>query len=270
MSPTALLHRAQAQGVTHLALTDHDTCAGLPEAQRAAEACGVQLINGIELSVTWAGREMHLVGLGMILQHPAFEQLVSSQLQAREARARRIGEKLLRACGVSSLYEQAVALSGQAAPGRPWFAKVLVAQGLARDEAHAFNRFLKQGAAAWVATPWVSLEQAIAALQEASGVAVLAHPLRYQLTRKKLRSLLQDFCAAGGDALEVATPGQNLNEQLLLAECLRDFPLAFSGGSDFHTPRQHWLELGRVPFLATAAPFIGEHFGLPRPLEKSA
>ena len=253
LTPTELVRRASGQGVELLALTDHDTLAGLAEARQTAALEGVELISGIELSVSGQARELHLVALGFDEQHPDMAALVASQQDARETRARRMGQKLDKAAVMTGAYDKAVALSGQTAPGRPWFARVLVAEGRVRSLDHAFNRFLKPGQSAFVRTPWAALENAVAAVKAAGGVSVIAHPTGYGLTRRKLRALLADFVACGGDGLEVAVPGLNINQQRLMAECLRDFPLYASGGSDFHSPAQTWLELGRVPALPDGA-----------------
>ena len=253
LSPSELVRRASEQGVELLALTDHDTLAGLAEARACATSEGLELVSGVELSVTWQTRELHMVALGFNEHHPAMVALVDSQQQAREKRARQMGHKLDKAATMTGAYDKAVALSGQVAPGRPWFARVLLAEGRVRSLDHAFNRFLKAGQSAFVRTPWAPLGAAVEAVKAAGGVSVIAHPVSYGMTRRKLRSLLADFVACGGDGLEVAVPGLNVNQQRLMAECLRDFPLYASGGSDFHTPAQTWLELGRVPALPDGA-----------------
>lgn len=250
LSPTELVARAAGAGVEYLALTDHDTLAGWPEAHKAAVDLGVQLIPGIEISVQWESRELHIVGLAFDPAHPAIVELVAYQQEARVNRAKKMGERLDKAACMTDAYRKASELSGQVAPGRPWFAQILVAEGKARNDQHAFNRFLKPGQSAFVKTPWLTVEQAVSALTEAGGVAVLAHPTRYGLTRKKLRTVLKDFTAAGGRGLESLTVGLNPNQKMLVEECLRDFDMLASGGSDFHTPRQTWLELGKVPPLS--------------------
>ena len=261
LTPTELVERAAAAGVQLLALTDHDTLAGLHEASQAALANGIRLLPGIEVSVGWDGRELHIVGLGFDPDHPQVKAFVTAQQQARTLRAERIGSRLDKAAGLANSYQRTVTLSGQDAPGRPWFAKMLVAAGKVRDEQHAFNRFLKPGQSCFVATPWVSMEDAVAAIRAAGGVAVLAHPTRYNFTRRKLRRCLEQFVEAGGGALEVLTPGLNHQQQALLAECLRDFPLHASGGSDFHTPKQTWLELGRLPPVPADMPLVHHLIG---------
>ncbi|MBZ2187593.1 PHP domain-containing protein [Alcanivorax sp. JB21] len=261
LSPSELVRAAAEAGVQQLAITDHDTLAGLPEAARAAAEHGLELVSGIELSVIWSKREIHLVGLGMDTSAPALQTLVAAQQHARVNRAELIGKRLDKAAGLANSYGLAADLAGTDAPGRPWFARMLVAAGKVRDEQHAFNRYLKAGQSAYVSTPWATLSDAVAAVREAGGVPVVAHPVRYGMTRRKLRQLLADFCEDGGQAIEVAMPRLNEAQKALLGECLRDFPLHASGGSDFHTPAQKWLTLGRLPALPEGARAVSELFG---------
>ncbi len=253
LAPGELVRRAAEQGVDHLALTDHDTLAGLPEARAAAREAGISLVPGVELSVLWGNRELHLLGLWVDPEDPGLRALVADQMAARERRARTMGERLDQAAGLTGSYEQACERAGSAAPGRPFFARLLLEAGKVRNFQHAFDRFLKQGRSAFVKTPWCELAEAVGVINGAGGQAVLAHPSRYGLTRRKLRQLLTDLVAAGGHGLEVATPGLSHDQRALLSECARDFPLAASAGSDFHSPEQHWLELGRLPELPTGA-----------------
>jgi len=256
LTPTELVHRAAAAGVNSFALTDHDTVAGLAEAEAAAKALGMEFISGVELSVGWANSEFHLVGLGMNVQQPRFAELIAQQQAARKARAKTMGERLNKACGTTDAYEQACALAGTDAPGRPFFAEWLVATNAARDQEHAFNRFLKPGRSAFVKTPWVNLGEAIKVIRGSGGEAVLAHPTRYRLTRMKLRRLLAEFCTLGGKGIEVALPRLSQAQEQLMYDCLEEFPLYASGGTDFHHPQQTWLTLGRLPKLKEGTPFI--------------
>lgn len=255
LSPAALVARAAEYGVDALALTDHDTLAGLPEAARAAREHGLSLVPGIELSVLWGSRDIHVVGLWVDADSPVLTARVEAQQAARRERAIRMGERLDRAARITGSYPKACALANTDAPGRPWFARMLVEEGVVRDQGHAFNRFLKKGQSGFVATPWVSLEQGVADLLAAGGVPVLAHPQAYQLSRKRLRELVRDFRAAGGLAIEALLPGLSPAQAALLEECWRHFDLAVSGGSDFHSPEQKWLRLGGLPpFPADATP----------------
>lgn len=255
LSPSELVARAAEYGVDALALTDHDTLAGLEEARVAAGEHGLTLVNGIELSVLQGNREIHVLGLWVDPDASVLRERVTVQMAARRERARLIGARLDKAARIQGSYDKACELADNDAPGRPWFARVLVAEGTVRDQRHAFNRFLKKGQSGYVTTPWVSLEQGVSDLRAAGGVPVLAHPQAYRLTRKRLRELVRDFRNAGGLALEAAMPGLSPQQAGLLEECWRHFELGVSGGSDFHSPQQKWLRLGGLPpFPADATP----------------
>lgn len=256
LSPTELVHLAATHGVQSLAITDHDTVAGIEEAKSAAQAKGVELINGIELSVLWERTELHMVGLGMDIAAPEFARLVMSQQDARRQRAIKMGQKLERVTGLKNIYEAVCDIAGSTAPCRPHFAQWLVQNKQVRDTEHAFNRFLKVGRSAYVSTPWATLEDATKIVNESGGVAILAHPTRYRFTRMKLRRLLSEFCTYGGKGLEVALPRLTPAQSELLYDCLSEFPLVASGGSDFHSPQQQWLTLGKIPALKTGVPFV--------------
>ncbi|MDX1804849.1 MAG: PHP domain-containing protein [Alcanivorax sp.] len=253
LAPAELVKRAASYGVTSLALTDHDTLDGLPEAAAEAQRQGITLVDGIELSVRHENREIHVLGLWLDTQNDTLLTRVAAQHQARIERARQIGRKLDRAAGLANSYQRACELANSPAPGRPWFARMLEQAGKVRNQRHAFNRYLKQGQSAFVATPWCSLEQGIAAILAAGGCPVLAHPQAYGMTRKKLRQLLAAFKAAGGEGMELAMPGVTPHQQTLLNECWQHFDLKVSAGSDFHSPEQRWLALGRLPPLPAGA-----------------
>lgn len=253
LTPTALVARAHEFGVTDLALTDHDTLSGLDEARDAAQQHGIRLVNGIELSVLANSREIHVLGLWVNPQDERLVNLVDAQQQARIDRAKLIGKRLDRAAGLANSYEKACALAGSPAPGRPLFARMLIDNNKVRDMRHAFNRYLKQGQSAYVATTWCALDAAVGAIHQAGGCAVLAHPHAYNLTRKRLRQLLGEFKQAKGDAMEVMVPGLTMQQQNLLNESWQHFELKVSGGSDFHSPAQRWLSLGRLPPVPAGA-----------------
>lgn len=260
LSPADLVARAADYGVTALALTDHDTLAGLPEAHEAAKQHGIRLINGIELSVRHDNREYHILGLALDINNDQLCERVAAQQQARVKRAQEIGRRLDKAAGLANSYERTCELANSSAPGRPLFARYLEQAGRVRNSRHAFNRFLKQGQSAFVATPWCSMAEAIDDIHAAGGQAVVAHPHGYGLTRKKLRQLLTAFKESGGDGLEVAMPGLTRQQQELLDECWRHFDLKVSAGSDFHSPEQKWLALGRLPPLPSEATPVWRSF----------
>ncbi|WP_203140694.1 PHP domain-containing protein [Marinobacter mangrovi] len=246
LSPTDLVQRASANGVTHLALTDHDTTGGLAEAARAAEACGMTLINGIELSCQWRSLTIHIVGLGFDNDDPRWQAALAEQADNRWRRARQITERLRR-LNVDQLLEKATEAAGGDVPGRPHFARVLVDESVVRDSGQAFKRYLGAGKPGDVKACWPSLETVTRWITDAGGVAVVAHPRKYKMTATRLRELMKDFTACGGLGMEVLTSGQSSGDLGFLVElCRREGYLA-SQGSDFHFPGAPWCELGRLP-----------------------
>jgi predicted metal-dependent phosphoesterase TrpH len=254
LSPTALVERAQRQGVDVLALTDHDVLDGLAEAERAAQTCGVQLIPGVEISVSWGGRVIHILGLGIDPAHAGLCAGLDDLRRQRQDRAERIGERLAR-LGIAGAHEGASELAGGQIVTRSHFAHYLVNQGIVSDFQAAFRRYLRQGRPAHVSCDWTSLEQALGWIGAAGGQAVIAHPARYAMSGLKLRSLLDEFRTAGGIALEVVSSSHNPVETQKMADLARRYDLRASVGSDFHSPDHGWAELGRVaPLPAGCTP----------------
>lgn len=245
LSPTALVERAAERGVTHLSLTDHDTIAGLAEAGAAARKQGIVLIPGVELSCVWKSRTIHLVGLDFDVEASPFRQALQRQNDNRWARARMIAERLDK-LAIDDLLARATEAAGGDVPGRPHFARVLTEAGAVRNTAQAFKRYLGNGKAGDVKAFWPELEEVVRWIIEAGGLAVLAHPRKYQLTATRLRALTADFRRAGGRAIEVSTSGQSSGDLGFLAELCRKENLLASQGSDFHFPGAPWCELGRI------------------------
>lgn len=237
------MSRAAQRGVATLALTDHDTVAGLARARRAGEECGVQLIDGIEFSSCWGRRGVHIVGLGVAPGSPALKAAVEYQQRARRERAEAIAARLSH-LGMPGALEGARAQAGEGQVGRPHLARYLVEQGWARDVSAAFKKYLGQGKPADVGFQWPEMERVIGWIHAAGGVAVLAHPLKYALTRTKLRALATDFAELGGDAMELISGQQPAGRAEDLARIARELGLAASCGSDFHRPDAPWQELG--------------------------
>jgi 3',5'-nucleoside bisphosphate phosphatase len=243
-----LVQRAKQQGVTHLALTDHDTVAGLTEAKASANNEGITLINGIELSTNWQSHCFHVVGLGI---DPANAELLTElhKLQTtREQRAEKISDKLAKK-GIVGALDYVKQKAGQGMVTRTHFADFLVSQFHVDSQQEAFDRYLAKGKPAYVVTEWAALETAVGWINKAGGVAVLAHPLRYKLTAAWIKRLLAIFKAAGGQGLEVVVSRMNADEIKLTTHYALQFGLAGSVGSDFHTPGNPWVELGRLPPL---------------------
>jgi predicted metal-dependent phosphoesterase TrpH len=244
LSPTALVQRAHQQGVTALALTDHDTTAGLGEAQASATAIGIRLIAGIELSTNWQNKCFHIVGLGIDPTYPPLAEATHRLQQTRLERAEKIAAKLEKK-RIFGAFEAVKHAAGDGMITRSHFADFLLSQHHVDTQQEAFDRYLGQGKAAYVATLWAELELAISWITQSGGVAVLAHPLRYKLTANWMKRLLTAFKEAGGQSMEVVTGRISHDEIKLAANYARQFELAGSTGSDFHSPDNPWVELGR-------------------------
>lgn len=241
LSPTAVVQRAVEKGVKILALTDHDTVSGLAQAREQAELLGIQLINGVEISTIWENREIHIVGLGFDPFHPEMTALLQKQAENRLNRAMAISEKLAKLGIPNAFIETQKLASGEVT--RAHYARYLVQIGKVSNENQAFKKYLAQGKSAYVKPQWNDIATAINVIQQAGGVSVLAHPLRYDLTAKWTKKLIADFTSWGGKAMEVAGCGQTPDQRLLLARWAKEFNLSASVGSDFHFPCG-WIELG--------------------------
>ena len=233
LSPPELLQRAADQGVELLAITDHDTVAAYAELPESP--AGLRLLPGIELSTLWLGVGVHVVGLGLDLGSPVLADAVARQTRARQERAGIIAARLEK-LGFSGALEGARRHAGDAEIGRPHFAAFLVEAGHVKDVERAFHRYLGAGKPGDVKALWPGLDEAVGWIRAAGGVAVLAHPLHYQMTNTKLRRLVEAFAAAGGQGIEMAPLGAPAGQSDMIIGIARHYGLALSTGSDFHRP----------------------------------
>lgn len=247
LTPRELLRRAHDARIDVLALTDHDTCAGL-QALRAANSYGIRLVPAIEFSSLWNKIEVHVVGLDIDPDSPAFLSAVNQQQNARQRRAETIAESL-RKRGLPDLLPRALAFAGDGSVGRPHFARALIAHGVVDKPEQAFKRYLGRGKAGDVRVFWANLKTVVDWIRTAGGIPVLAHPNKYSLTRTRLIHLLSEFKDAGGLAMEVVSGQQSPEVTRHLAKLCNDHQLLASSGSDFHRPGQPWAELGRQSIL---------------------
>jgi 3',5'-nucleoside bisphosphate phosphatase len=247
LAPAVVVARAHERGVRLLALTDHDTLEGLDEARATAAALDVRLVNGIELSCTWGGATIHVLGYAFACDAPALRQAIAELHDGRWLRAEEIGRRLEAkgmpgALAGARAVQQELGDSGNA-PARPHFADFLVRAGHVKDRAEAFRKWLGSGKLGDVKQHWPTLERAVDTLRQAGAWISLAHPWHYDFTRSKRRKLIADFVQAGGHALEVVNGMQPAEQVGSLAILAREFGLLVSAGSDFHAPGD-WSELG--------------------------
>ena len=248
LTPSELIRRAARAGVKAIALTDHDTTEGVSEAALEAGRQDIVLIAGVEISVTWESRVIHILGLGIDPNRGTLQEGLGALRKFRDWRAEEIGRRLGKA-GIEGAYEGARCISTSGLVGRTHFARFLVQRGHARDVRKVFKRFLVKGKPGHVPGEWAALEEAVSWILDAGGQAVLAHPARYRLTRTGLRKLLDQFRTAGGEGLEVVSGSHSRDDVFRMAAMARDFGLLASVGSDYHGPDQSWLKLGRIPRL---------------------
>lgn len=248
LSPTELVARAVAAGVRTLALTDHDTVAGIDEARRAADSQALDLVAGVEISVTWEGQTVHVVGLHVDPEDPVLGAGLVELCRFRDWRAEEMGRRLDKA-GIPGTFAGAKALSNGRLISRTHFARFLTRLGVAREERDVFKHYLVRGKPGHVPGQWAALDQAVGWIRGAGGQAVLAHPARYKISASQLRRLIGQFREVGGVALEVVSGSHSRDDYWVMARQARDFGLLSSAGSDFHGPETPWIELGRLPAL---------------------
>ncbi len=262
LSPTEVVKLAATNGCTMLALTDHDHTGGIAEAREEAMWRGIRLITGVEISVTWNGNTVHIVGLNFDEHNPSLQQLLQTVRVVRIERVRQIAEKLAKQ-GVDGAFDGAMQLAA-ANPemvSRTHLADFLVEQGHVRTKQQAFTKYLGEGKSAHVRHQWADLGDAVGAITGAGGVAVIAHPMRYNFSATGKRKLIEAFKAVGGVGIEVHSGSCTPNDCLQYSLLAQRYDLLASCGSDFH--RLHDYSggvLGRCPELPEFCQPIWEHF----------
>ena len=251
LSPTTLAARARANGVQLWALTDHDEISGQREAATAAQALGLDYLTGVEISVTFANTTVHIVGLGFDFDDAPLAYGLQETRGGRGTRAQDMAQQLALA-GIPGAYEGALRYAGNPELiSRTHFARYLVEQGVCHDTSEVFRRFLTEGKPGFVPHRWARLGDAVRWIREAGGVAVIAHPARYDLTPTEEYALFSEFSQHGGQAVEVVTGSHTPAEYAIYADMAREFGLAASRGSDFHSPQESHTDLGQLPPLPT-------------------
>jgi len=251
LAPLELLERAVERGVDVLALTDHDTTDGIALLQKEIrdKQLAIQLVTGVEISTCWENKDIHIVGLNFDVNHPSMVAYLASQSEIRENRAMEIGRRLERTNKIENVYLGAKAIAGAGQIGRGHIARYMIEQGMVKDNASAFKKYLGRTKPGYVPSPWPDMASAIEVIHQAGGHAVLAHPMGYQLSGKWLRKLTIAFKQCGGDGLEAAGCQLAPPHRQHLASLAQEYSLYGSAGSDFHFPSS-WIELGRSLYFA--------------------
>ena len=249
LTPEQLAQRAHANGVELWALTDHDEVGGQHRALAAARAQGIKYLTGTEISVTFAGHTVHIVGLGFDPDHPALVQGLRSTRGGREARAREMADQLAQV-GITGAFEGALKYVGNPdLISRTHFARYLVEIGACRDTPEVFRKYLTEGKPGFVPHRWASLQNAVQWIVQAGGMAIIAHPGRYGFTANEEYALFTEFKNHGGQGVEVVTGSHTAQEYVEYAGMAKEFGLAASRGSDFHSPDESHTDLGTLPWL---------------------
>lgn len=249
LPPAEVARRAHRNGVDVWALTDHDELSGLSEAAREAGELGMRFVPGVEISVTWAGQTVHIVGLSFDPANTALIEGLRATRSGRSERARRMGKRL-EALGMPGAYEGALPFAGNPELiSRTHFARYLVAAGHCPDVQTVFDKYLGDNCPGHEPMRWASLAEAVGWIRGAGGRAVMAHPGRYKYTPVQFAALFDEFIQLGGEGVEVVTGSHTPDEARRYADVARRYGLLASRGSDFHSERDSRIDLGMLPLL---------------------
>lgn len=243
LAPEELCARALTLGIRQLAITDHDSI-GAHQQLRQFRDINLQLITGVEISTNWEGREVHVVGLLLDIDNPALKTLLLHQQNLRKMRAENIANQMQRA-GIRGLQDYLDRLPCESV-GRSHIASFLVDAGYVGSKQLAFTKYLGKRGKFQASIPWCDLQQATSIVRQAGGLSVLAHPDRYDFSRARLKRLMATFAESGGDAVEVSYSNLHPEKMSALAQQTLQSGLWASVGSDFHSPSNNWMDLGRI------------------------
>lgn len=248
MTPAELVTHAAGKGIKLMALTDHDDTEGLAEAERTAHAHGIQFIHGVEISVTWRQRTLHILGLKIDPTYLPLANGLKAIRAGRHVRAEGMAAGLEK-IGIQGSLEGAYKHVKQGIISRTHFARYLVEKGHAVDTRAVFKKYLVKGKPGYFEHRWAELEDAMSWIINSGGVAVIAHPGRYDLGRTNMLVLMEEFRSLGGTAIEVVTGSHSVDQYTEFAKIARQFSLKASLGSDYHGPGHAYIEMGRLPEL---------------------
>ena len=252
LTPEELAARAKANGVELWALTDHDEIGGQHRAAAAARAQGMAYLTGVEISVTFADTTVHIVGLGFDPDNAQLARGLAATRDGRGERAKDMANQLAQV-GIRGAYEGALQFVGNPALiSRTHFARFLVETGVCKETSEVFRKYLTEGKPGYVPHRWAALGDAVRWITEAGGMAVIAHPARYKFSANEEYALFSEFKAHGGRGVEVVTGSHSAAEYVTYAAMAKEFDLAASRGSDFHSPDESHTDLGTLPLLPGA------------------
>ncbi len=249
LAPADVAARARANGVDVWALTDHDEVSGISQAREAAEKLGLRHITGVEISVTWGGQTVHIVGLRVDETHPGLVQGLAQTRSGRLHRAEEMAAQLQRAGIPNALAGALKYVDNPELISRTHFARYMVEQGVRPTLQEVFDAYLSEGKPGYVPHRWASLPDAMGWIRAAGGVAVIAHPGRYQYSDLAFNAMVDEFIQLGGTGIEVITSGHTVDQYAHYSRVATRFGLYASRGSDFHSPSESRFDLGSLPPL---------------------
>lgn len=249
LPPLEVVRRAAGNGVTWLALTDHDDISGIALAAEAARDCGIDFSPGVEMSIEWQETPVHIIGLGLSGNCPALQTGLEQIRTGRVERAHRMSASL-EAAGITGCFEGAMRYAENPnLISRAHFARYMVQIGVCRDVSTIFHHYLTPGKPGYVDHRWATLEESVAWIRAAGGVAVVAHPGRYRFSGSDLRAFLSEFKELGGQGVEVVCGSHGPDQTQHFARQCRHFGFHASRGSDFHGPEESYIDLGQLAAL---------------------
>lgn len=260
LPPAELARRAAGNGVDLLALTDHDDIAGLPAARASAEECGIAFVSGVEISIEWEETQIHVVGLDFDPDNEALNDGLAAIRSGRIDRARRMSAELER-FGIGNSFDGAMRYAENPnLISRAHFARFLVEAGICKDVRSVFESYLVPGRPGYVDHRWADLADAVNWITGAGGIAVVAHPARYKISKGAMRRFLGDFRDLGGQAIEVVSGSHSLDDVGTFGRLAREYGFMASRGSDFHGPQESYVDLGMLGYLPDGLKPVWEAF----------
>lgn len=249
LAPASVAARAKSRGVDVWALTDHDEVSGIVEARQAAQEAGMRFVSGVEISITWAGHTVHIVGLHVDETSPVLRKGLEDTRSGRERRAHEIADQLA-AVGIPDAFEGALLYAGNPdLISRTHFARYIIQCGVCRDVPSVFRNYLVEGKPGFVPHRWATLRQSVEWIRAAGGIPVIAHPGRYNFDDMAYDALFSEFKDLGGAAIEVVTGSHTVDQYDEYAKVAKRYGFLASRGSDFHGPGESRVDLGELPPL---------------------
>ncbi len=260
LPPAEVVRRAAANGVDMLSLTDHDDLGGLPAARLVADEVGMRFVNGVEISIEWGGLQVHIIGYAFDADDQVLNDGLQSIRSGRISRARRMAADL-ETVGIGGCFDGAMRFAENPnLISRAHFARYLVESGVCKDVRSVFESYIVPGRPGYVDHRWATLEESVGWILGAGGVAAVAHPGRYKLSRPEMRLMLDEFKRYGGQAIEIVSGSHSADNVTVFSRLAREYGVLASCGSDFHGPGESYIDLGKLASMPPGLTPVWEAF----------